>query len=303
MSAEQQSVLVKLMPMKTSSAAPITPELAASLLPHRPDDSHKGSFGKALVVAGSPQFPGAANLAIQAALRSGAGLIYAAIPVSIYASLAASIPEAIWYVLEEQAGQVSADDMDAVLVGPGLGLEVGTQNTLLALLAHLREHFPHLPLVVDADALNCLSQQSDWSNFLLKNSVLTPHAMEFSRLTGLPVSQIHANRQKLAVHFAQTWEQTLILKGANTLVVSANGECRMLPFANSVLAHGGTGDVLAGLLVGLLAQGMPPFDAATLAVWLHSRAALLALEEVGHPAATLPSDIIRKLGRAMSSLQ
>ena len=289
--------------MKNQSVTPITPELAASLLPDRPDDSHKGSFGKALIVAGSAQFPGAANLAIQAALRSGAGLVYAAIPASIYTTLTASIPEAIWYTLEEKAGQCPTDDKDAILVGPGLGLAAATQTMLLALLARLREQSPSLPLVVDADALNCLCQQPDWSDLLLENSVLTPHVIEFSRLTGLPVSQIHANRQKLAVHFAKTWEQTLILKGANTLVVSAEGECRMLPFANSVLAHGGTGDVLAGLLVGLLAQGLPPFDAAALAVWLHSRAALLALEEVGHAAATLPSDIIRKLGRAMSSLQ
>jgi NAD(P)H-hydrate epimerase len=92
----------------------------------------------------------------------------------------------------------------------------------------------------------------------------------------------------------------LILKGANTLVVSPAGECRLLPFANSALAHGGTGDVLAGLLVGLLAQGLALFDAATLAVWLHARAAELALEVVGHPAAVLPSDIILQLGRAMN---
>ncbi|HPR35907.1 MAG TPA: NAD(P)H-hydrate dehydratase, partial [Anaerolineaceae bacterium] len=105
-----------------------------------------------------------------------------------------------------------------------------------------------------------------------------------------------------AVTCAQAWRQTLILKGPNTLVASPVGECRVLPFANSVLAHGGSGDVLAGLIVGLLAQGLSPFDAATLAVWLHARAAEFALAEVGHPAATLPSDIIRHIGKAISGL-
>jgi NAD(P)H-hydrate epimerase len=125
--------------------------------------------------------------------------------------------------------------------------------------------------------------------------------MEFSRLTGLSLSEISANRFSLALSYAQKWQQTLILKGANTLVVSPEGDCRVLHFANSVLAHGGTGDLLAGLIVGLLAQKLAPFDAATLAVWLHARAAELALDAIGHPAATLPSDIIRQLGKAIGS--
>ena len=251
----------------------ITPELARSLLPNRPDDSHKGSFGKALVIAGSTQFPGAANLAIQAALRSGAGLVYAAIPESIYLPLAASIPEAIWLVIPEKDGAItlegqpdprvgkrpafsSEQDMDAILVGPGLGQADCTKDFLFSLLSHLPESAPDLPIVIDADALNILSRQPNWASLLPKQTILTPHEMEFSRLSGLPVDQIHQNRQDLAITYAQQWQHTLILKGANTLVVSPAGECRLLPFASSALAHGGTGDVLAGLLVGLLAQGL-----------------------------------------------
>jgi len=300
--------------MENPSATPITPELAASLMPMRPDDSFKGTFGKALVIAGSRKYTGAAGLAIQAALRSGAGLVFAAIPEVIHAPLAASIPEAIWLILpekdgaitglvsKEQAGLFPTGGKDAALVGPGLNQTEGTQTFLLGLLGHLRENAPNLPLVVDAEALNILSLQPDWHTLLPNRVVLTPHEMEFSRLTGLSLDEVHSNRHELAVTYAQAWHQVMILKGPNTLVVSPEADCRVLPFANSVLAHGGSGDVLAGLIVGLLAQGLSPFDAATLAVWLHARAAELALATVGHPAATLPSDILQHLGKAMSSL-
>lgn len=295
--------------MENPSTTPITAELAGSLLPIRPDNSHKGTFGKALVIAGSRQFTGAASLAIQAALRSGTGLVYAAIPESIYVPLAAVIPEAIWFPLPENQGAFSVDaslhisellaGKDALVIGPGLGQAEGTEAFLLTVLAHLREHSSDLPLVLDADALNILSQQPDWPNLLPERTILTPHEMEFSRLTGLSVKEIHDNRMALEVTYAQKWKQTLILKGPNTLVISPAGDYRALPFANSVLAHGGTGDILAGLIVGFLAQGLKPFDAATLSVWLHARAAELAFEVVGHPAATLPSDILRYVGRAM----
>ena len=281
-------------------------------MPLRLDDSFKGTFGKALVLAGSRKYTGAAGLAIQATLRSGAGLVFAAIPESIHAPLAASISEAIWLVLPEREGAIAPEAVsripemlagrDAVLVGPGLNQTEGTQTFLLGLLGHLRENAPDLPLVADAEALNILSRQPDWHTLLPNRVVLTPHEMEFSRLTGLSLSEIHTNRLDLALAYAKTWRQTLILKGPNTLVVSPVGDCRVLPFANSVLAHGGSGDVLAGLIVGLMAQGLAPFKAATLGVWLHARAAELALAEVSHAAATLPSDVLRHLGKAMDSI-
>lgn len=301
--------------MGNHSATPITPKLARELLPLRPDDSFKGTFGKALVVAGSRKYTGAANLAIQAALRSGAGLVFGAIPQSIHAALAASIPEAIWLLLpekdgaitclspEEKAGLFPAVGKDAILVGPGLDQTEGTQAYLLGLLAHLRDRAPDLPLVADAEALNILSRQPNWRTLLPNKSVLTPHEMEFSRLTRLSLDEVHSDRHDHALTCAKEWRQVLVLKGPNTLVASPEGECRVLPFANSVLSHGGSGDVLAGLIVGLLAQGLAPFDAATLAVWLHARAAELALATVGHPAATLPSDILQHLGKAMHDLQ
>ena len=295
--------------MEKDSATPITSLLASSLLPDRADCSHKGSFGRGLVIAGSRQYTGAANLAIRAALRSGAGLVYAAIPESIYPPLAVGIPEAIWLPLPESEYAISSAaslhlpeilaGKSAVLAGPGLNQTQGTRDFILDLLQYLREQVSELPLVIDADALNILSRQADWHRLLPRQSILTPHEVEFSRLSGLALEDIQGNRQSVALTYAQMWQQTLILKGANTLVVSPLGDSRVLPFANSVLAHGGTGDVLAGLIVGLLAQGLAPFDASTLAVWLHAKAAELALDEIGHAAATLPSDIIRQLGKAM----
>ena len=285
---------------------PINQELAARLLPKRADDSHKGTFGKALLIAGSQQFTGAANLAIGAALRSGAGLVFAAIPETIHSPLAAAIPEAIWLVLPNKSELPFPveyiKDKDAVLIGPGLGQSEATKAMVYSVLGEIRKNYPTRLIVIDADALNILSQDAEWQNCLPENAILTPHEMEFSRLTGLPLEEIKQNRQELAVRYAKKWRATLILKGANSLVVSPEGECRVLEFANSVLAHGGSGDVLAGLIVGLLAQGLRAFDAASLAVWLHAEAALLALENLGHPAATLPSDIIAHLGLAMKNM-
>ena len=292
--------------MNNQETVKINPELASSLMPKRSEYSHKGTFGKALLIAGSQQFTGAANLAIGAALRSGAGLVSAAIPEVIHSPLAAAIPEAIWLVLPKESLSTFpvefVKDKDAVLIGPGLGQSETTKAMVHNLLADIRKNYPAKPLVIDADALNILSQETDWQNFLPENAILTPHEMEFSRLTGLPLEEIKQNRQELAVRYAKKWRTTLILKGANSLVVSPEGECRVLEFANSVLAHGGSGDVLAGLIVGFLAQALPAFDAASLAVWLHAEAALLAIEKLGHPAATLPSDIIAHLGLAMKSL-
>lgn len=292
--------------MNNQETAVINQEMASSLLPKRADDSHKGTFGKALLIAGSQQFTGAANLAIGAALRSGAGLVFAAIPETIHNPLAAAIPEAIWLVLPKESDLAFpaefVKDKEAILIGPGLGQSEATKAMVDSVLGEIRNNNPMKPVVIDADALNILSQETEWQKFLPEIGVLTPHEMEFSRLTGLPLEEIKQNRQELAVTYAKKWRATLILKGANSLVVSPEGECRVLEFANSVLAHGGSGDVLAGLIVGFLAQGLPAFDAASLSVWLHAQAALLALESKGHSAATLPSDIIAHLGLAMKGL-
>lgn len=282
----------------------ISSNLVANLMPVRPMNAHKGSFGRLVVIAGSRQYTGAAKLAIQAALRSGVGLVYGAMPEPIYPPLAASVAEAIWLILSSSEGAISAnavrqipellDKKTAILIGPGLSQTEGTRIFLFALLERLNRDHPELPLVLDADALNLLSATENWHELLPKNCLLTPHEVEFSRLTGLETEVIKADRAGVAEKSARAWKQTLILKGANTLVASPDGQLRELPFANSVLA---------GLTAGLLAQGLTAFDAATLAVWLHARAAELALEKLAHPAATLPSDLITYLGLAMAELK
>jgi len=229
--------------MENYPAIPITPELARLLMPLRPDDSFKGTFGKALVVAGSRKYTGAAGLAIQAALRSGAGLVFAAIPESIHAPLSAHISEAIWLLLPEKDGAITAEEKtgilpkekagdlseekaglfptegkDAVLVGPGLNQTEGTQAYLLGLLGHLRENSPDLPIVVDADALNILSKLVDWHTPLPTRVILTPHEMAFSRLTWRSLGAIHSSPPELAIRYALEWRSTLILEGPHTVV-------------------------------------------------------------------------------------
>ena len=184
--------------MNTSTPALITPELARSLMPRRADDTHKGSFGRALIIAGSRQYTGAAKLALQAASRSGAGLVFAAIPEPLHAPLAASLSEPIWLILPTSEGAIAAEAGEQIpysdgkmlfFIGPGLS-QPGRYTRFLLTPEHLRGS-PELPFVIDA--LNLLSKEPDWKE-LLPSAVLTPHEMEFSRLTGLPLSEIHSNR-------------------------------------------------------------------------------------------------------------
>jgi len=291
----------------------ITKALARQLLPQRPLDGHKGSFGSALILAGSQHYTGAAFLAGSACLRSGVGLTYMAIPDAIYPALAGQLPEAIWEVLPASEGYISEaalahfprvlQQKEAWLIGPGLGLTDATRAFFEGLFKKILPGMAQvLATVIDADGLRILSGLSDWPKLLPPKTVLTPHPGEMAALSGLTVEAIQAGRLELACRYAQAWQVTLVLKGAFTVVASPHGELRILPFASSVLAHGGSGDVLAGLICGLLAQGLDPFAAATLGVWLHARASRLALRRVGHPAAVLPGDLIKEFGKALRSL-
>ena len=291
----------------------ISPKLLSSSLPVRPEDSHKGSFGSALILAGSQRYTGAALLAGKACLRSGVGLLFMAIPKVLHAPLAGHMPEAIWDLLAEDTGyhcpkslpnlEEALENKSAFLVGPGIGLTPGVQALGQILVKNILPKHPQLPTVIDADMLTILSRIDNWHDYLPKNTVLTPHPGEMARLTGLSREEIQANRENIALSLAKEKQVVLILKGANTLVATPEGELYMLPFANSVLAHGGSGDVLAGILTGLLAQGLPAVQAACLAVWLHAKSGLLALEGRAHAASVLPSDLIEHLGQAMATLE
>ena len=266
-------------------------QLASSLLPARPADSHKGTFGRALLVAGSPQYPGAALLATNAATRSGAGLVELATESNVYGLVVGAVPEAIYTPLaesnsreldsSESARQVidRAAAATSVLIGPGFGTSV-QKSIFTRTLAKQAPGLP--PLVIDADALNILAGTYRWWETLPQSTIVTPHPGEMARLLGQSTTEVQADRLGAAKSAAEKWGVNVVLKGAATLIVSPAGRVRISPFVNAGLAKGGTGDVLAGLASGLLAQ-MPerPFDAASLAVYIHGLAGEVARRSKG----------------------
>ncbi len=272
------------------SAEWITPELARSLLPDRHDRGNKGSFGKTLIAGGSRNYLGAPMLATRAAVRSGAGLVYVAVPQPVYELVAGQVNEAIYLPLAASDGEINgtaaseellaaASGMDSVLVGPGLGQSAGAVGFVEWLVRSLPED---VPVVLDADALNIVSRMPNWSELLRPTTVLTPHPGEMARLLRCSVTDVQDNRPAAAKEAAGRFGATVVLKGAATLVANPGGELRISPWVNSGLAKGGTGDVLAGLLAGLLAQSPEaPFDVAALGVYLHGLAGDIARANVG----------------------
>lgn len=260
-------------PVEEVKVEVITAVHAQSLLPPRPKDGHKGTFGKVLIAAGCDQYRGAPVLAAKGAFRAGAGLVALATPDVVRQTAVVALPEATYPLLAAErvlsasdAAALSAtlSQYDALLVGPGLGeTAVDFLSTLLTA--------PHLlPLVVDADGLNGLAQLPDWPRLLPPQSILTPHPAEMARLMGIPLAELLVqDRVAVAQTQAQAWGQIVLLKGAYTVVAGADGRVTILPFANPALAVGGSGDVLSGVIVALLGQGVRPYEAATLGGYLH----------------------------------
>ncbi|MHB1130817.1 MAG: NAD(P)H-hydrate dehydratase [Chloroflexota bacterium] len=279
----------------------------ARLLPARPVGSHKGTYGKVLVVAGSTNYVGAAALACQAAYRAGAGLVTLATPHSVYKLLAARLTETTFLPLREETPGtlgpaalpelcVALADYDALLVGPGLGRHAGTVEAVRALCQELAARAPERrPLVVlDADALNALAARDGWWLGLGPRAVITPHPGEMARLLDLDVEQVERRRLALAGEAADRWALTVILKGAHTLVADPAGGLAVSPIATPALATAGSGDVLAGALAGLAAQGLGAEAAARGAVYLHGRAGE-ALEAQWGEAGGIASDLLALL--------
>lgn len=268
-----------------------TAELARSLLPARPVDGHKGTFGTVLIAAGSVRYWGAPALAARGAFRSGAGLVALAIPQRVRPALAGQFPEATYPAVSDTdilgvstANLIlaSLDSYRALLVGPGLA-DAG--SFMGALLDGLREppggKAP--PLVIDADGLNLMAAREDWARDLPPGTVLTPHPGEMARLTGQSLNAVReADRVELAREHAVKWGHVVVLKGAFTIIAAPDGRATLLPFANPILAVGGSGDVLAGIIAGLLAQGLEPYAAAVLGGYLHGAAGELASEFWGN---------------------
>ena len=285
---------------------------AADTLPDRPLAAHKGTFGRTLIVAGSKSYIGAATLAATAAGRVGAGLVTVAIPQSLQAAVAAAAPEPTYVPLPESSyGEPAAEAADLVLdalpayssllVGCGIG-QSDAVNHLLERLLYSGAPLP--PTVVDADGLNFLasSQGPGWWERMPAPAIVTPHPGEMARLSGDPVVEIQQDRVENAIEAAGRWEKTVVLKGAHTVVATPNGKAILSPFANPGLASAGTGDVLAGAIAGLLAQGLGPGTAAALGVYLHGAAGEMVTEELGD-AGLIASDLLPALPRAIKRIK
>jgi hydroxyethylthiazole kinase-like uncharacterized protein yjeF len=269
----------------------------ASMLPVRGKFSHKGTYGHALLIAGSYGMMGAALLAGESALRAGAGLVTLHVPRFGYSIVQTAFPEAI--VSMDQSDILFSDPPDltaysAIGIGPGLGNKPNTAKGLRKLLEEVR-----VPLVLDADALNLLSAHPDWLELLPGGSLLTPHPREFDRLAGSSVNSFQRHLKQR--EFAARHDVIVILKGAHTGIASPEGRYWFNTTGNPGMATGGSGDVLTGLVTGLLAQGMKPLEAAMAGVFLHGLAGDLAMQEMGQEA-LIAGDIIRHLGKAFQEV-
>ena len=270
-------------------------EMAASLLPDRPDAGHKGLFGHLLTIAGSTGKTGAAVLTAEAGLRAGAGLSTLACPASLNPVLEMKLTEVMTALLSDREGAVAMDAIagvmsicagkQAVVIGPGLGIGDGSRALVDALLQQSA-----LPIVVDADGLNVLNL--DTLRKRTGETILTPHPGEMARLLGCTVADVEADRLAVASHFAKEYNVILVLKGAPTLVATPDGRIFVNGSGNPLLASGGTGDVLAGLIGGLLCQDCAPDAASVLAVFLHGSTADRLADESGN-SGVLASELLR----------
>ena len=280
----------------------ITTEGVRTLLPQRPPNANKGTFGRVLVSGGSINYIGAVYLACVAATRVGAGLVTLATARSLQPILAAKLTEVTYAPLpESEPGIVAGNaaetlrsqiaNYDVLLLGCGLGQSAAAAEFVQSILLSS----PDLPsLILDADALNILAKIPRWWQRLTKDAVLTPHPGEMARLTGLSVEGVQSRRLSVAREAATSWQKTIVLKGAYTIIAAPDGRARINPIANPGLASAGTGDVLAGAIAGLAAQGLSPFDAAVAGVFLHSQAGEVVKSKLGD-AGMVASDLLSVL--------
>ena len=267
-------------------------------LPERKPDSHKGSFGKVLLLCGSRSYTGAAAFSAMGALRSGAGLVYLAVPESIYEIEAVKLTEPIIFPVSDEGGKYSCEAVteiikmlpgkDAVLIGPGIGQSDGT----LAITKAVLESYTG-PIVLDADGINVLAKHKDILRGRTYPTILTPHPGEFQRL-GVNCSE---NQVESAMKLAKDLGVIMLLKGHNTVITDGT-TTYLNPTGNPGMATGGSGDVLAGMIVSLLGQGLQPLEAAACGVWLHGAAGDICAKEIGQYG-MLPSDMVNVLPRLL----
>jgi len=298
-------------------------DAAAALLPERPARAHKGTFGRLIVIAGSLDYAGAALLVAGAAARTGAGLVTLAVPASLQPVFAGRVVEVTTLGLPERepgivdpsaaAEALAQRPHEALVVGPGLRAGPATGELVARVLAgngdgRASEGGGPVPAVVDAEALNALAARPGWWRGERRPAVFTPHPGEFGRLAAGDPELAEARpdgedaeRLAAATGAARRWGHVVVLKGARTVIASPDGAAVVAPFENPALASAGTGDVLAGAIGALLAQGLSPWDAARLGVYLHGLAGEAVRETLGD-AGTVASDLLVQLPLARRRL-
>jgi ADP-dependent NAD(P)H-hydrate dehydratase / NAD(P)H-hydrate epimerase len=287
----------------------LTEEAMAAALPARDPAGHKGTFGRVAILGGSEGMTGAAVLAARAAVRSGAGLIYAVYPQALGGTMEAALAEPVklplageerWFsgeMIEAALEALAEADADAVALGPGVGQRETTGAFVSAMTKRIQA-----PLVIDADGLNLLANDLEPLRRREGATVLTPHPAEAARLLGTTTAAVQEDRLGACVELARELGATVLLKGAQTVVTAPDGQRYVNPTGNSGLAKGGSGDVLTGLIAGLLGQGMAATAAAALGAFVHGMAADLAAEK-GSVRSITPSDVIECFGAAFARLE
>jgi ADP-dependent NAD(P)H-hydrate dehydratase / NAD(P)H-hydrate epimerase len=287
-----------------SAALPamIDQDVISANFPQRPDSGHKGTFGTCLVLAGSEPYTGAAFLTGKSAYRAGCGLVNMAATKDVHHSLSGRLIEAVWTLLPDQSGAYDNQGVDtlsqsllaatAMVLGPGWGLSDLNLEFLRGVLQIIPKD---LPTLIDADGLKLLSHLEEWWTLLPEHSVLTPHPGEMSVLTGLEIDQIQSNRWEIARHYAELWNVVLVLKGAVTVVAAPGEVVHVNPISDAALATAGSGDVLSGVIGGLMAQGISAHAASVVGVWIHSQAGVLAGRKLGTGLSVTALDILECL--------
>lgn len=287
----------------------ITPEHVSAILPERQANAHKGMFGKLLLIAGSTGLTGAAAMAGQSAVRSGAGLIKIACPETVLPILASKMTEVMQVPLPDVAkkgqlalralGQIREliQEHDAVIIGPGIGRHRETFELVRRLVAKLDK-----PAIIDADGLNALAGHLDIIRNCEAPLVLTPHPGEFKRLTGKSVPDTYMETAEMAMDTAKDLGVVLDLKGSPSTVAGPDGECYLNQTGNEGMATGGSGDVLSGIIGSFLGQGMGALDATVAAVFVHGYAGDLA-SEAYTSRAMIPTDMVSMLPKVFSLLE
>ncbi len=254
---------------------------------------HKGKYGHALLIAGSYEKTGAAILSSKACLRTGVGLLTVHVPQSAYEIMQTAVPEAMLMIDETEINYSKKEQLNkfnAIGIGPGIGKKKSMKIALKTVIEN-----SDVPIVFDADAINILSENKEWLNNIPKNSIFTPHPKEFERLVGKSTNSFERNIMQ--INFAKKYNVYVVLKGANTAVACPDGKCYFNSTGNPGMATAGSGDVLTGIVLSLLAQGYSSKDAALIGVFIHGLAGDIAAHEMSEEA-LIASDIISCLGKA-----